>query len=167
MNTELLLKVKQHILEEPRRLDMYRWLEHHKPGELLWDSAYDGPEDDQVSVPDCGTVGCIAGWIVSLGGAEHLTETRLLSNLASELLGLSRDIVDQLFYTNNWFLWATNGNSLKSQYDNSAPGSRQRAEVVARVIDLWLEWRNTHETHRSNQRKRLWAGVSGDAYAED
>lgn len=43
MNVELLLKVKEAILEEPKRIDMDTWAN----------------EDETVP---CGTVGCIYGW---------------------------------------------------------------------------------------------------------
>lgn len=140
MNRELLLKVKAVILEEPSRLDMYRWLEHHPPGRKLWDTAYSGTVDAQLTVPSCGTVGCIAGWVIVLAGKENESLGVSLSGVAAEALGLSQLQADSLFYHNAWSVWShDHSNRLKDLYDNSPPGSVLRAQIVAEVIDLFLE----------------------------
>lgn len=60
MNVELLRKVEKHILEEPKRLYMSKWIRRVKQHELL----------DQAGNPreyaSCGTAACIAGWAVIL-----------------------------------------------------------------------------------------------------
>lgn len=53
MNVKLLRKVKKHILEEPKRLNMD-----------FYGSAYCN------DAPACGTVGCIAGWSALLSLAK-------------------------------------------------------------------------------------------------
>lgn len=56
MNVKLLRKVKDHILEEPKRLFM--------PCILVEDTR--GFDKDRI--PPCGTMGCIAGWACFLSG---------------------------------------------------------------------------------------------------
>jgi hypothetical protein len=56
LNVKLLRKVQQHILEEPRRATIDRWVQHV------------GPLD--VDAPPCGTAACIAGWCVLLSTPE-------------------------------------------------------------------------------------------------
>lgn len=63
MNTKLLLKVKRHILAEPKRIDMDIPVSTSEWRHLM---------------PPCGTVGCIAGWTVILAnrkGREAPTKT--------------------------------------------------------------------------------------------
>src|ERR1700739_464311 len=53
---KLLRQVKDHILEEPKRLSMGSWMVIYPTGfptSASW-------------LPACGTVGCIAGWTVLL-----------------------------------------------------------------------------------------------------
>lgn len=52
MNTELLLKVKAHILEEPKRICMNTWIVN--TAQCL--------RVKGLMTPKCGTVGCIYGW---------------------------------------------------------------------------------------------------------
>lgn len=94
LNVELLLKIKAHILEEPKRLAMQDWLVTGlKPG-----SEYHGDIED--TVPDCGTVGCIAGWAVML---VDNTNHENLTSRAIQLLGITKHpLYEQLFYTDQW-----------------------------------------------------------------
>jgi len=68
MNVELLEKVKQHILEEPRRLVMGRVkLEGEpgttpKPNSLMPIYAAGNTYESKQKFPDCGTMACIMGW---------------------------------------------------------------------------------------------------------
>lgn len=77
MNVELLQKVKEKVLAEPEALDMGTWLDRY---------------------PECGTVGCIAGWACALSG--HVPETdREVEIRALSLLGLP---FEELFYPQDW-----------------------------------------------------------------
>lgn len=88
MNVELLERVKAHILEDPRRLDMELWIQ---------DKMY-GPDS-----PPCGTVGCIAGWAVELteGGAAHFRSSYITEE-ARKLLDLTFQQSGTLFHTDSW-----------------------------------------------------------------
>src|SRR5271170_7179975 len=98
MNTELLLKVKQHILEEPSRLIMGDWLMAYPPGLNIRDFAA------RITVPSCGTVGCIAGWVCELGGVEQARSYTSLR--AAQLLDISSEDARRLFHRERWTNYA-------------------------------------------------------------
>jgi hypothetical protein len=90
MNVELLLKVKQHILEEPRRLDMLHGL-------------FVNPESP------CGIVGCIAGWTAMISGElKHEIVQKgglswgIVCKLAWQQLDINEDQCNSLFYVQYW-----------------------------------------------------------------
>ena len=81
LNVPMLRKVQKHILSEPRRLDMETWTE------LLTDE-----EKKLPSSPPCGTVGCIGGW-------TNILSKTLGDIQAAEVLGITQDEKECLFYT--------------------------------------------------------------------
>lgn len=94
-NIGLLRRVKEHILTEPRRFTMERWLDEN---------------DLEGNHPPCGTAACIAGWTVLLKDGRQVTSLGIASR-AAELLGLgTRDVGDyevftkanSLFFVKNW-----------------------------------------------------------------
>ena len=90
----LLERVKAHILEEPRRLDMDIFVRTAGVREIC-PTAY---------WPKCGTVGCIAGWAVMLvKGREETIRLDLIGGrvggVAQELLGISGAEHMELFFT--------------------------------------------------------------------
>lgn len=117
INTELFEKIKQHILEKPRRYDQGEW---GKP---------------QPDVP-CGTACCIAGWAAILGGInthEELRGSRMRGfdpDIAAELLGLTEDESDVVFDANG-MAWAEDyGDRLRE-----AKTPEERADAAAEYID--------------------------------
>jgi hypothetical protein len=74
INVKLLRKVRRHILAEPKRVNMGRFIYRKE---------------------DCGTVACIAGWAVTLSGEELPYH---ISARAEELLGLNWRQASYLFY---------------------------------------------------------------------
>lgn len=121
LNVELLERVKAHILEEPRRLDMGLWA----------DSEGEAP---------CGTVGCIAGWAIILGTGARFDRTGFqlvyrnnrpvagFAHSAAKLLGLSIDQANEVFCVGGW------PDDLADMYD-SARDDRGRAEATAKRIN--------------------------------
>jgi hypothetical protein len=118
MNTELLLRVKAAILEEPNKFDMGMWFE---------DAA-------------CGTTACIAGWSVAL--SENLKDLRdgfsfwgkldgTISGHAAKAIGVDELTADKLFYTNNW------PEDLERLFNN-AHSTEERAKVAADRIDHFI-----------------------------
>lgn len=118
VNKEHLLKIKQHILEEPSRLYMADWIEHHAPGTIVIDQY--NKQNIQQTVPQCGTVCCIAGWSSVLRGREYM-------NTSDEQAYL--DVSSRLFYPNKW------PEDLFERYQNSTSTS-EKAQVAADAIDL-------------------------------
>jgi hypothetical protein len=111
VNGKLLQRIKKHILEDPKRLDMGMFLarkEQH-PGAYKY--------------PACGTVGCIAGWACVLS-KENLTRSDEIEQRAAELLGLTPIQAARLFYSGS-------GMGHKAQ-------SRKMARSVAKIIDTFI-----------------------------
>jgi hypothetical protein len=129
MNTELLLKVKAHILEEPRRIWMSVW---KKDADQKLSSEYEKgwlvpptilTENER---PPCNTVGCIAGWATTLAGKDFGSEYQ-----AAKLLELDIDQKTKLFYVPNW------PSDFQYAYRH-AQDAKERADAVARRIDHFI-----------------------------
>jgi hypothetical protein len=87
MNKELLLKVKEQILREPRQFQM--------------DAFFTARDAD---TPNCGTAACIAGWAIAIHLAKQPSRARRelvgdYATYASEILGHN---ADRLFYLDEW-----------------------------------------------------------------
>lgn len=138
VNIELLEKVRSHILEEPRRLDMEDWIDY----------VAGKPES-----PACGTTGCIAGWAVLLTIPELIGCASDNSGLpekfldiiwntneeATRLLDLSEDEETRLFYLDEW------PESYRLAY-NAARSQDQKASVTASRISLFIQTKGTDIT---------------------
>lgn len=57
----LLSEIRKLILEEPKRYDQVSWLRTGRDVKAVYG---DG-------APSCGTVGCVAGWVVALKGGKN------------------------------------------------------------------------------------------------
>jgi hypothetical protein len=126
--------VKQHILEEPRRLNMFVWGIKTNP-ELAKQFQH---------LPPCGTVGCIAGWTLLLFGPpiEELTEFRnddgsfelggsRIVDQAANLLELDPWEANDLFHVNNW------PEPFKDHFI-AAISPRSSAQILADAIDDFI-----------------------------
>lgn len=111
MNVELLRKVKDHILAEPRRLDMCVVIKFRSG------SIFD---------PPCGTVGCIAGWANYLEG-----RSRGGMQDAARSLGLGEEW-QWLFFLAYW------PENFCTRYVN-AKTATTRAEVTAERIEHFIK----------------------------
>jgi len=111
MNVKLLRKIKRHILAQPKRFDMNfigtRDMKSFKPNR----------------VPECGTIGCIAGWACALSGKKFS------GRIARNLLGLDYDQTERLFYDNpKGFRGMWRGD-----------GKAATAKLAAKRIDLFIK----------------------------
>lgn len=103
LNPELAWRVRDVIVQHPEHHDQGAWID---PGRG-W------PFDARLTADDvlasCGTTACAAGWTVLLAGyrvddnayiydANGVRIERLISHLAQELLGLTRDERTRLFH---------------------------------------------------------------------
>lgn len=121
MNVELLEKVKQHILEEPKRLWMGDW-------------AFKVSPTDE-NAPACGTVGCIAGWASLLSNP-----TQPFSDVANSAddpnvnnLDLDEDTAWRLFYVDSWPV------QFVDAYDKARGDLTKRAEITAARIEHFIK----------------------------
>lgn len=117
-NEKLFDKVIDHILEEPKRLDMDSF-------------AYTVYEITALGskAPSCGTVACFGGWAVALSkrwDAKRLSEQYgMIPDLAGDALGLTSLERYVLFYPNHWPARWT-----EKLYDHKQ-GSKAYAKVLA------------------------------------
>lgn len=132
LNVRLLNKVKRSIMEHPQNVDMQHWVNH---------------EDEDA---ECGTAGCIAGWVVANGDLEKLRKLHMppmfadnekarraglkIKDRAIKLLGLSRrkEWANCLFKIESW------PQELYDQYV-SLETRKAQAKVVVKVIDRFIE----------------------------
>jgi hypothetical protein len=123
LNVKLLRRIQQHILEEPRRLDMGNWKS----------TRTDGP-----CAPPCGTVACIAGWALVLSG-KSIPEFENIAHDAAELIGVqhtqSGDVnVDEDCQAGKLFLRFEWPEPFVSQFADATDIS-QRAQITANRIE--------------------------------
>lgn len=132
MNVERLERIKRHILEEPRRADMYGW-------------ARVAPE------APCGTAGCIAGWdeLMDLKRPERSRLMQLARDYAdgeecfwelgeyvrpraARRLGLDDEQADRLFDPEDW------PEAFKAPLSVSGRGTAAHARIIAERIDHFI-----------------------------
>src|SRR4051812_46510738 len=80
---ELLGEIRKLILEEPLRYDQEKWLD---VGCLLHDRE-----------PKCGTVGCVAGWVVALKEQRTSSAQSVIKCRAMAILGIEVNQANWLF----------------------------------------------------------------------
>jgi hypothetical protein len=137
LNTALLRKIQKHILEEPKRLDMYIIVE--KEGKDAW---YEPPGGKW---PSCNTTGCIAGWGLVLSGKRITGRSSDLTR-AAKLLGVSTnepawDSLDFESESNKLFLVENWPCKFADQYEN-AKTDKKRARVTANRIEHFIKHRD-------------------------
>lgn len=129
MNVRLLRKVKNHILEEPRRFIMRTWL---LTREYVGGPSY--PSDNgakEVKFAKCGTAACIAGWAVLLHD-KRITNYDEIARRASELLELDEMKSYRLFGATWW------PEPFGSQY-RKAKTPTARAKIAAARIEHYIK----------------------------
>lgn len=126
LNTELLLKIKQAILDEPKGFQMVSF--EQKPSALKSRCMDYGLSWE---FPICGTSLCIAGHALALSGFPDYAEYELLQK-ARELLGIEyKDVSYTLFYVEDW------PKDLKDRF-YAAKTPEERALIGAERIDRFL-----------------------------
>jgi hypothetical protein len=127
----LLRKISALVLEEPRRVNMRRWISSFA-GRKLADALHGKYDGD---LPACGTVGCIAGWGAILLRQPHQTP---LADTAANRMS------DLLAYTNagDWGSYETVGALFDgdgADIGRTRPGTLCHAKAVARRIDKYIK----------------------------
>ena len=82
----LLGDVIKAIREEPRRYDQWQLLSTYQPTTTKADPL----------LPECGTVGCVAGWVTVLQGGRLTWRTNIWEQ-AQKILGLTPEQANELF----------------------------------------------------------------------
>lgn len=135
MNIELLRKIQAIVLEEPKRLVMERWISI--------------PVDRRDSrVPECGTMGCVAGWATLLSRqaqqkdstfrelAEEIRELgSIVQHTGATALKLDHGQATRLFYLNSWPPDFANAFTGASQYPDYLV---RRANITSLRIDRFI-----------------------------
>src|SRR3954471_17554706 len=156
MNVELLRKVQQYILAEPKRFNLDIWGMTVDPDfyEELMEDAEGYEENKQMllgSRPPCGAVGCIAGNICIVNGDivpskqwngteiyEFPYDTLKLAALAS---GVDKDQARKLFYLIPWGYSDDAGNPVgwpkefEERLNNATVGTFEYAQVAVDRIE--------------------------------
>jgi hypothetical protein len=161
LNKTLLNKVKKHILEEPYRLAMTTWMCNLPAGTEMH---LGGWGEVRTTVPKCGTVGCIAGWITMIAYPDKVKRAEIenlygINIAAKRALGISElsvyygGIPFELFYVDRW------PEPYKSQYfdvdlkfQNHDEAQKERAKIVAAVIDEFKKgWDKLHTLKKGKE----------------
>lgn len=136
MNVELLQRVKQHILDEPLRLEMVEGLKFRAPGTQR---RVHCANEEYVPTPACGTIGCIAGWACILGDKTFADAHPgdpcwgTVRERAEELLQIPTSS-SRLFRVNWW------PEDLFNRYEH-AETQQERAEILAERIERYIKTR--------------------------
>lgn len=148
---QLLQTVRALVLAEPKRLDMEHWVrQDDKQGLVSASACYD-------AVPECGTVGCIAGWCTIVAGYDPtyagFDAAKLLGGTKAEINAFDKweclpgtkvkDRFSNLFYPKNWPA------DLRERLAHTQQGTPEYATIVAERIDRFI----------ADNKRRL-AGVS-------
>lgn len=113
MNIELLQRVKEQILAEPRRFSMSSW-------------KFTALDDEGFP---CGTAHCIGGWI----GAFNDTNPPDPVNKAAVFRAVAGLPNTRLFFEDDW------PEDLKDEYEKNWSCPDLRAKVAAKAIDSYIE----------------------------
>jgi hypothetical protein len=122
--------VRDHIAAEPRRLNMGTWLER-------WDNP---GKNTILALPPCGTVGCIAGWLILLNNKEEEALPMGFPGFArtgAQLLGLNAEEVKEIFFVDSWPEPYRN-EYLCVDYGNVPNRRIAKAEIALRYLDALI-----------------------------
>ena len=129
-------QVQKYILAEPKRLQMGTWaIIYNVKGEMF------KQDKDMDDLPDCGTVGCIAGWTALLENRKALIKQELkglqkrggqvsepdIEERARKILGLDDEQAQNLFFVSYW------PEPYQTAFEN-AETHKQRAKATVKRI---------------------------------
>lgn len=145
MNVELMRRIEAHILAEPKRVCMGIYVTkkdwHHETEFLREPNNY----------PECGTIGCICGWAVTLtdtldGYTGSIQDPYYLSiqdpyyliytdvgRRGRDLLELSPTTAAALFYVGNW------PDTFRQMLSTAKVGTVEYAQVVVARMEYMIE----------------------------
>jgi hypothetical protein len=128
MNVELLRKIENHILEEPKRLFMPAFVRRQSRGDVLLPLNSRGTRD----YPECGTAACIAGWAVFLSEDDSTLRTAgEIMARAMTLLQIGEYSAHRLFLAQEWPLRFWKG--------GTGDGEPETAQMTAARIEHFID----------------------------
>jgi hypothetical protein len=127
MNVELLRKIENHILEEPKRLFMPAFVRRQEYGDSLFATNTLVARE----YPECGTAACIAGWAVFLNENLKSLNSPEIMFKACALLQITTDEGRRLFLPQEWPLQFKRG--------GTGDGEPETAEVTVDRIEHFIK----------------------------
>jgi hypothetical protein len=134
MNVELLRKVKEHILEEPRRLIMNSWrvlangMDKSSLARKAGPNSFRGDGGEVVEFANCGTAACISGWACIITGQKRVRDFK---SRGRKILDLNEHQAERLFLPDSW------PNEFYRAYEH-ANSQKERAKIAAARIDHFI-----------------------------
>lgn len=125
---QLIDEVIAAIREEPKRVNMGMWVHTVECLRELYPAARTKP----TALPECGTIACVAGWVVGLAEPEKLRAFQISETGNSATIAhVAARILGWLFYDASTFtMFAAHG----ADIDHLKPGTKRYVEaVVARI----------------------------------
>ena len=132
MNIELLEKIRKHILEEPKRINMKTWIinpfiQTEKLSVLK----------KKNKAPSCNTVGCIAGWTQQLSSKGKIKRFDL--EIAREELRLTNNEANRLFLLRDMSILYHWPPYFEEELKKTNPGTRAYARIVSARIKHFIK----------------------------
>lgn len=129
MNKNLLLKVKEKILQEPKQFLMRTWYSSvlsENPETLVLQN---GVIKRKVKIPNCGTAACIAGWAACILNKKKPSEASLVILPSEEDFGISISSYYKLTRFQAWPL-----KFQKHRKEGTVPFAKQAAARIDHFI---------------------------------
>lgn len=133
MNVSKLRKVKDHILEEPKRFLMANWIRFSEKGRRGFTFFTLNDKKKKREFAKCGTAACLGGWTVLLHRKNMTPEKMVESDVQSEasrILGLDCEESERLFLQSQW------PEQFRTFKDS---GSVQDAQIAADRIEHFIQ----------------------------
>jgi hypothetical protein len=125
INVRLLREVAKHVVGDPKRLvmDIYLWREKDVPDNRFpaWKPQF----------PECGTIGCIAGWVVTLSRKIKVPYQQVRKQ-AGFLLRVNSEQACNLFFPSCW------PEKFSRQLLKHNPQTKRYAEITAKRIEHFI-----------------------------
>lgn len=121
MNVKLLRRIQRHVIEVPKRLDMECFLDRTTDSYVV-----------HKKMPECGTVGCIAGWAVALSTKELVPYVNIAST-AAKFLSIREEEAEKLFYPHQW------PEEFEDRLREAKPQTLKHAQLTVERIDHFIK----------------------------
>jgi len=116
---------------KPEKFNIVYWTSDYNPDE---DEHYCQDDIVDLSVYNCNTAGCIAGWAVAMKNDLQVNDVRLdhVEEIAKDYLDLTHEESQRLFYYGSASVWSDYGEQL-GLYDNEKLTASQAAIALREI----------------------------------